>query len=78
MTMEEEVFNSGKLLFFVTKCKIVMSKVNSDDIGSLIAFGSQLIFVLHDNLIPSPDCLNPVGINRRCTKNAKAGNCLSP
>ena len=31
-----------------------MSTVDSDDFGSLIAFASQLSFVLHD-------CLNPVG-----------------
>ena len=31
-----------------------MSTVNSDDFGSLIAFASQLIFVLRD-------CLNPIG-----------------
>ena len=37
-----------------------MLTVNSDDFGSLIAFASQLIFVLHDNLIPSHDCLNPI------------------
>ena len=36
--------------------------------GSLIAFASQLIFVLHDNLIPSHDCLNPTRINRKCAK----------
>ena len=58
--------------------RIVMSAVNSDDFGSLIAFTSQLIFVLHDNLIPSHDCLNPIGINRRCAKKSKAGNCLRP
>ena len=33
---------------------MVMSTVNSDDFGSLIAFASQLMFVLHD-------CLNPIG-----------------
>ena len=31
-----------------------MSTVSSDDFGSLIAFASQLMFVLHD-------CLNPIG-----------------
>ena len=31
-----------------------MSTVNSDDFGSLIAFASQLMFVLRD-------CLNPNG-----------------
>ena len=35
--------------------------ISSGDFGSLIAFASQLIFVLHDNLIPSHDCLNPIG-----------------
>ena len=49
----------------VTKCTIVMSTVNSDDFDSLIAFASQQICVLHDNLIPSHDCLNPIWINRR-------------
>ena len=44
-----------------------MSAVSSDDFGSLIAFASLLIFVLH-NLIPSHDCLNPIWINRRCAK----------
>ena len=57
---------------------IVMSTHNSDDFCSLIAFASQLIFVLHDNLIPSIDCLNPTGINRRYAKKSKAGNCLHP
>ena len=41
-------------------------------------FYQQLIFVLHDNLIPSHDCLNPIGINRRCAKKWKTGNCLCP
>ena len=30
-----------------------MSTVSLDDFGSLIAFATQLIFVLHDYLIPS-------------------------
>ena len=38
----------------------------------------MIAFVLHDYLIPSHDCLNPVGINRRCTKKSKAGNYLRP
>ena len=38
-----------------------MSAVNSDHFGSLTAFASQLILVLHGNLIPSHDCLNQVG-----------------
>ena len=58
---------------------IAMSAVNSDGFGSLIAFvfASQLFFfVLHDNLISSHDCLNPIGINRRCGKKSKEGKCL--
>ena len=56
----------------------VMSTVNSDDFGSLIAFASQIIFVLHDNLIPLHNCLIPIGIIRRCAKKSKARNCLHP
>ena len=55
-----------------------MSIVNSDDFGSLIAFASQLIFMIHDNLFPSHDFLNSIGINKRCVKKSKAGNCLRP
>ena len=36
------------------QCTVVMSTVNSDDFGSLMAFASQLIFVLHD-------CRNQIG-----------------
>ena len=56
----------------------LMSTVSLDDFGSLVAFASQLIFVLHDNLIPSHDCLKPIWINKRCAKKLKASNCLRP
>ena len=63
----------------MSDCRFDVSPVNypdpdPDDFGSLIAFASQLIFVLHDNLTPSHDCLNSIGINRMCAKKSKAGN----
>ena len=66
------LFKGPKCL--ITKFTTVMSTVSSDDFGSLIAF----VFVLHDNLIPSHDCLNPLRINWSCAKKTKAGNCLRP